>query len=225
MGEDRSAQRSHGQQSRSRERIEDVLRAAEALVAAEGYDGLKMRELARAAGLPIASLYHYFPSAMAVMRSLAERFLATLRVVLIEALEAELPPDLPPDQAPEAVGRVVRRVAGFLRQSPAGAAIWDALRAVPDLRALDMADTEETARLIEPFLTRAAAGLPPEAAADFALVLLEAVQGNLLVMVRAAPDRRDGLTEATVQLAMAVLSGLPRKKGDAPLAALPRKEG
>ena len=209
MGEDRSAQRSIGQQHRSRERVEDVLRAAEALVAAQGYDGLKMRELARAAGLPIASLYHYFPSATAVMRTLAERFLASLRAVLTEALEAELPPALAPQDAPEAVGRTVRRVAVFLRQAPAGAAIWDALRAVPDLRALDMADTEETARLIEPFLARAASGLPPHTRADFALVFLEAVQSNLLVMVRAAPDRQEALTEATVVLAVAVLAGLP----------------
>ena len=70
-----------------------MLRAAEALVAELGYDGLKMRELARTAGLPIASLYHYFPSSTAVMRTLAERFLLTLRAVLTVALKAELPPD------------------------------------------------------------------------------------------------------------------------------------
>ena len=149
MSENRSAQRSLGQQHRSRERVEDVLRAAEALVAEHGYDGLKMREMARTAGLPIASLYHYFPSSTAVMRTLAERFLLTLRAVLTVALKAELPPDPAASEAPEAVGRVARRVAQGLRAAPAGAAIWDVLRAVPDLRAMDLTDTEDIARLTE----------------------------------------------------------------------------
>lgn len=203
---DKSAQRSTGQQARSRERVEDVLRAAAALVAAEGYEGLKMRELARASGLPIASLYHYFPSSTAVMRTLAERFLSDLRAALMAAMTRELPDDLPPDQAPLAVGRIVRAVALHLRADPGRAAIWDVLRAVPDLRALDLADTEETARLIAPVLSRLSPGLPQ----DFALVFLEAVQGNLLVLARAAPDRQDALTEATAQLAVATVTGLPR---------------
>ena len=77
---------------------------------------------------------------------------------------------------------------------------------------MDLSDTEDIARLIEPFLARAAPGLPPDHLADFAQVFLEAVQSNLLVMVRAAPARQEALTEATVQLATAVLAGLPRGK-------------
>jgi len=138
-------------------------------------------------------------------------FLLSLRLALTTALDAELPPDLAVPDTPQAVGRVVRRVAAALRRAPAGAAIWDVLRAVPDLRALDLTDTEDTARLIEPFLARAAPGLPSEHLPDFALVFLEAVQGNLLVMARAVPERQDTLTQAVVRLAVAVLTGLPRR--------------
>ena len=101
-------------------------------------------------------------------------------------------------------------MAAFLRRAPAGAAVRDVLRAVPTLRALDLTGTEETARLTEPYLARAAPGLPQDQVSDFALVFLEAVQSNLLVMVRSAPDRQDALSEATVRQAMAVLAGLPR---------------
>ena len=75
---------------------------------------------------------------------------------------------------------------------------------------MDLADTKDTACLIQPFLARAAPGLPSGHLADFALVFLEAVQSNLLVIARAAPDRQDALTEAVVALAVAVLAGLPR---------------
>ncbi len=49
-------------QERSRERVEEILRVAMQLVGEKGIDGVTMREIAAAAGGPIASLYQYFPT-------------------------------------------------------------------------------------------------------------------------------------------------------------------
>jgi len=210
---DRSLQRSRGLQARSRGRLDDVLQAAEAMVAAQGFDGLKMRELARAAGLPIASLYHYFPNSSAVLRALAEQHLAAQHAALAAALERNFSGDLTAEAVPAAVGRIVRDLAEFLARTPARAAIWDAMRAMPELRALDLADTAATAHFIAPYLAVLAPGLAAGRRQDFAMVFIEAVQANLLILMHAGADRQVTLTEAVVTLAEAVFAGLQGGEG------------
>ena len=83
---DRVSPRSDPQQERSRNRQQALLDAAEEVLAEVGAEGVRMREVARRAHLPIASVYHYFPSAQALIRTLVERLLDELRSVLTAGL-------------------------------------------------------------------------------------------------------------------------------------------
>src|SRR5436305_11462528 len=83
---ERVSPRSDPQQERSRVRRQALLDAAEQILGDVGADGLRMREVARRAHLPIASVYHYFPSAPAIIRVLVERMLAELREVLSDGV-------------------------------------------------------------------------------------------------------------------------------------------
>lgn len=204
----RSSRRSRGQQARSRERVDQLLDAAEALVTAHGFDGLKMRELARSAGLPIASIYHYFPSNIAVLRALAEKHLVELQVVIAASMERHMVPDIKPEEAPEAVGRVVMDVATYLASRTATATIWDALRAVPELRALDMDDTAANARFIAPYMARLAGNVPPDEMQDFCLILIEALQSNIMVIMHAPPERQPALMQSLARFATVTVRGL-----------------
>ena len=203
----RSSRRSRGLQARSRERVDQLLEAAEALVVAQGFDGLRMRELARSAGLPIASIYHYFPSNAAVLRALAERHLVELQAVIGAAMERHMTPDLDAADAPEAVARVVIDVATYLASRPATATIWDALRAVPELRALDMEDTARNARFIEPYFARLSAGAKPEELTDFCLILVESLQANLMVLMHSPPERQQAQIQSLARFAAATIRG------------------
>ena len=205
--EGRSSRRSLGLQARSRERVDQLLAAAETLVVTHGFDGLKMRELARSAGLPIASIYHYFPSNAAVLRALAERHLADLQVVIAESMELHMSGLATAEQAPEAVGRVVHDVARYLSSRPATATIWDALRAVPELRALDMEDTAANARFIEPYMARVIEDASPAELADFCLILVEALQSNLMVIMHSNPERQESLIQSLSRFASATMRG------------------
>ena len=49
-------------------RFEAILAVALELIAARGYEAVSMREIAREAGLPIASLYLYFPTKLAIVQ-------------------------------------------------------------------------------------------------------------------------------------------------------------
>lgn len=205
--------RSPGLQTRSRERRDDILRAAAALVAAQGYDGLKMRELARRCGMPIASLYHYFPSSAAVLRVLAEAHLNAVNAQLMRLVESSGLAEARGPAAIAAAGQIVRGMAAHLRAAPASAAIWEALRAVPDLRQIDIEDTAAVARDLAPYLRPICPRVPEARLGDFAHVLVEAVQANLLMQIDAPPARQEALTEALVLMVGFILDGQMRAGG------------
>jgi AcrR family transcriptional regulator len=206
--DDRVSMRSTGVQVRSRERVEQILKAAEAIVAEGGMDGLKMRELARRAGLPIASLYHYFPSSSSVVRALALRHLETIRTVLDTELQALMQEKTPLAQRPQSGGIIVRRLLSYLLASSASAFIWDSLRSSPDLRQLDMEDTVRNARELEPYLRWVAPNLCDRTIPGLMMVLLEAVQANLILIMHSPPDTQPALIDALAEMFTATLRGL-----------------
>ena len=60
-------------QERSRRRVEDLLDAAARLVVDRGVEALTTRDIAEAAGAPVASLYQYFADKEDVLLALAQR--------------------------------------------------------------------------------------------------------------------------------------------------------
>jgi AcrR family transcriptional regulator len=65
-------------QRRSRERVEAILRAAEAVVVRDGVEALSTRALAERAGLPVGSLYTYFADREAIIAALIERHVGAM---------------------------------------------------------------------------------------------------------------------------------------------------
>lgn len=60
-------------QARSRARVERILDVASAAVVASGVDELTTTGIARAAGIPVASIYQYFPDRDAILLAIVER--------------------------------------------------------------------------------------------------------------------------------------------------------
>jgi AcrR family transcriptional regulator len=65
-------------QRRSRERVEQILLAAEQLVVTEGVDALTTREAAKRAGIPVATLYQYFADRGDIISALIERHIMSM---------------------------------------------------------------------------------------------------------------------------------------------------
>ena len=65
-------------QERSRRRVEEMLDAAARLVVDQGVEALSTRDIATAAGAPVASLYQYFADKEGVLLALAERDMAEM---------------------------------------------------------------------------------------------------------------------------------------------------
>ena len=79
-------------QARSRHRVERVLDAAATLVVRDGVEALSTREIARAAGMPVASLYQYFADKDDVLLALAQRDMDEMDAEVAAALADVAPP-------------------------------------------------------------------------------------------------------------------------------------
>lgn len=69
-GTARTLPRRTPQQDRSVHRVNTILDVARNLIGQHGASGLKMTEIAKQAGIPIGSLYQYFPEKAAIIKAL-----------------------------------------------------------------------------------------------------------------------------------------------------------
>ena len=109
---------------------EAILRHAARLFARRGYIGTSMNQVAEAAGLSKASLYHYYRDKYAMLVEIAEGHVSTLEA-LVDAVRAEA---LPPA---DAVRRLIERIITEYADAQ------DAHRVLTeDVRFLESADRE-----------------------------------------------------------------------------------
>ncbi len=207
----RMSTRSQPRQERSRARQTALVDAAEAIVVEVGIDGLRMREVARRAGLPIASVYHYFPSTASIIREISVRYLERLGNLLAERLDAHMPPGQPVVGRGDLASAIVDDIAGFVFSTPSVAVIWSGLHSNPDLRTLDVADTIRNARHLRPYLRRLLPGLAEAEAEVMALVVLQAVSSNLMLALELRSDERQHLVTWLKAFIVAAIAGLARQ--------------
>ena len=129
------------QQARSVSRVDDILSAALALVGQKGIAALTMREIAKSAGMPLASVYQYFPNKSAVIATLYQSFSEHTR----EALEEALADIGGIDDILPAAGRIVDAYYTRVKATPAVQDLMNAIQADKALHNVDIAETREQA--------------------------------------------------------------------------------
>lgn len=114
-------------QKRSRERVESILAACAALLEEIGPDGVNTNTIAERAGIPVSSVYQYFPNKHAVQMELMIRMLRE-----IDQASMRLLGDLTPDTRWEEISdRVIRIHAKVSEQVPGCFPLWLTLQAHP----------------------------------------------------------------------------------------------
>lgn len=145
-------------QSRGQQRVTAILDAAEQLFAEAGYEASSTNELAARAGIPIGSIYQFFPNKEAILHALADRYRAGFAERYDVLLEEGLA-DLPLEQ-------LVDRLIGLMVEY--GGAHMAITRAVlmsgasPHLAAVSGAVQGDLLARIEALLAARAPQLPPE---------------------------------------------------------------
>jgi AcrR family transcriptional regulator len=139
-------------QERSQARFERVLEASLRLFAARGYESVSMREIAREADMPIATVYQYFPMKLAIVREMWSRYTSSITATLAEGIHGALKEGS--DRSNQLIGIIIDRMAQLQASNPAFIEIWSCVAASMELRALNVEDTLHNARLISNFLQK-----------------------------------------------------------------------
>jgi AcrR family transcriptional regulator len=106
-------------QARSRERLRRVLDAADDVLVSEGAAAFTTNRIAQAAGVPVGSVYRYFPDKEAIVTALALRYWSDFEDLVAAAAEAD---ELEPLSDPGGV--VLDALAAGFRARPGFRALW-----------------------------------------------------------------------------------------------------
>ncbi|NJL94971.1 MAG: TetR/AcrR family transcriptional regulator [Anaerolineae bacterium] len=113
-------------QARSRARVERILAAAAQLFAQHPYDSVTTNHIAGAAGVPIGSLYQYFPHKEALLAALVGRY--------VTALEQVFPQPQPQTLSLESfIGQMLERLLAFENEHAGFGVMFTTLDALPGL--------------------------------------------------------------------------------------------
>jgi len=175
-------------QARAQERVARILTAARGLIAATGSERLRMSDVAAQAGVPIGSLYQYFPDKAALLRALAEDYMQRIRAG-VALLLAEV------DSIAAARAALLQAMDGYyalFRAEPVVHDIWCGTQADKLTQAMDLEDSRLNADIVFDCLRRFLPETRHAALRDACLLmvhLLGAAVRMAMLMPQAEGDR------------------------------------
>ncbi|WP_396935474.1 TetR/AcrR family transcriptional regulator [Mycolicibacterium sp.] len=116
---DRSVMRPTALQRRGVERMRTILDVAETLLADQGYAAATLKAIGEHAGIPTASLYHYFADREQVDAELARRHICTIDAHFAAVLE-----NPGPDSLRGSVDALIDLFLAYFRAHPAFVQLW-----------------------------------------------------------------------------------------------------
>jgi AcrR family transcriptional regulator len=170
-------------QERARKSVDLILDAAVHLLDEAGLDAFNTNTLAARAGVRVRTVYRYFPNKLAVIIAVAERMAAEWDGWLAGFDELADPRS---DWRRLWSDYVDRFVEG-IRAAPGGIAIRRAMRALPELQAVDRRDNDHLARQLTSALQRRGVGLPRRRLKSIASLLIESAVAVLDSALLQAP--------------------------------------
>lgn len=185
-------------QKRSRERVERMLSAASSLIAEQGSDAMRMGEVAARAGVPIGSLYQFFPDKSAIIRALAERFTADSRACIDSALGGVGNKD----GLRKAFSELVDTYYGIFLAEPVMRDVWSGTQADKTLRELELADSRASAKTLIDALSRIKPSADPEMQAATAFLIWQLGESTMRLAVSVDRAEGDRLVEAYKRMAL-----------------------
>jgi len=149
-------------QARSKQRVQSILAVAENRLIELGYDELKMSDIAKLAGVPIGSVYQYFPNKTAIVSSLLQ--------VKMQETQAEVREELSRLSGGEdllgylsnTVSRLVDTLYKRYRYDESVRALWNAARSDHRLQDLVIEDNLSNGEIIYQSLRVVVSHIPAE---------------------------------------------------------------
>jgi AcrR family transcriptional regulator len=124
-------------QARSKARLAQILAAADAILAEEGVEGLTVRRIAERAGVPVGSLYQFFPDKGSVVDAVARAYIAEF-----DNLVGHLVSSADSGDWSDPVGRIVDSFVALYRSHPGYVALWSGRHLSAELARADEANNQ-----------------------------------------------------------------------------------
>ncbi|TGK48143.1 TetR/AcrR family transcriptional regulator [Leptospira bouyouniensis] len=152
-------------QTRSRERVNQILKTARELIGEKGIDAVSMREIAQTAGIQIGSLYQYFPGKNNLLLTIMTEYYDSI----YEETKRILDPVRTFEELEIASEKAFKQFVSIFQKDPALANLWAGARAIPDLVSEDNRDTYRNAELMIRTMIRCLPNLKESELRPFAL--------------------------------------------------------
>jgi AcrR family transcriptional regulator len=152
-------------QARSRARLAQVLAAADAILAGEGVEALTMRRIAERAGVPVGTLYQFFPDKGSVVDAVARAYIAEFDTLIDGLVSSAADADWS-----DPVGRIVDEFVALYRSHPGYVALWSGRHLSPELARADEANNQLIAAGVQRLLADHA-GVPDGAGLQLAVLV------------------------------------------------------
>jgi AcrR family transcriptional regulator len=188
-------------QARARQSITQILDAAAALLQESGIEEFNTNALAARAGVRVRTIYRYFPNKLAVMTALAERMAEEWNGWFDGFEELAEPSTDLRGLWPRYIGTFMREI----RRIPGGLALRRAMRAIPELQAIDRRDNERLAAHLAAALAHRGDQRPRRQVQADARVLIETAVAVLDLALLERPARARALVDALISMQLAYL--------------------
>jgi AcrR family transcriptional regulator len=156
-------------QARSRKKIDAILDATADLLQRYGIDAVTTLAIAEKAGVPPATVYHYFENRLAIFAALARRIIDAVDTNLLPILAEKLAAPVPEFRA------ILQGLFDAYSQAPGYVPVLTAMRAEPALQALVRESNQRSADFLATVLQRRTQ-LSPERAARVAWIISESCE-------------------------------------------------
>jgi AcrR family transcriptional regulator len=182
---DRPARR---RQARGQRRIEMILDTAAQVFAEVGFEAASTNTIAARAGVPIGSVYQFFPNKEAIAEALADRFVQRLRET-----QAIFGPEIEYLPLEELIDHVIDPLVAFHVAHPGFQALFTGSLVSPRLAAAIDAFLSAVVSRADAILAVRAPDMSPERRARCARVSVELVRALLPLVVASNPIERDAM--------------------------------
>lgn len=161
-------------QERGRVRFDRILSAARELLQSEGLANFTIEDVAETAGIPVGSIYQFFPNKFAIVAELDAQDTA----LLIDDLVANADRFTVEDWHPT-VSEIIDLVARHWVEDPSRRAVWLAMRSTATTRSLAREHARAIVAVLLPVIARLADHRSAQQQATVAEVIVETAQSLL----------------------------------------------
>lgn len=136
MNDEFLERRATPRQARARERVEAMLEAARTIIENDGVEPLSTQRIAKVAGIPVGSVYQFFPNKHSIVLELAKRSLVPMNALV----DATSPAPVVDEDWRPWWETFLDGLIAMWRNDSSGGAIWSACAGTPELvsRAYDL---------------------------------------------------------------------------------------